>query len=83
MTFECKYPDCNCDGRGCWAKEKAAADLHRALSPSRVEAMAREYCRLMGLDADEGMPWRERWRTIKPVMNEYIAMQLAYERTKP
>ena len=53
------------------------------LSPARVEAMAREYCRLRGLNADEGMPGRERWRTIKPVMNEHIELQLAYERTKP
>lgn len=43
------------------------------LSPARVEAMAREYCRIKGLDAGKRYERQAR---------EFIAMQLAYERTK-
>ena len=63
---------------------EAAPDL---LPPARVEAMAREYCRIMGLDADEQVnPYdesrRNLWQHYAEDAREFIAMQFAYERTK-
>ena len=55
------------------------------LSPARVEAMAREYCRIMGLDADAPVCpqlTRKNWESFKGQVREFIAMHLAYERTK-
>jgi len=56
------------------------------LSPARVEAMARELCRIKGLDAD-GPHAIWSWPNAKDPdllkqCREFIAMQLAYERTK-
>lgn len=86
----CKAPDCNCDGRGCWARQQNEAAAEHALSPARVEAMAREYCRIMGLDADElvelvidiRVPPGPQWKRYERKAREFIAMQLAYEGTK-
>jgi len=63
-----------------------ATTLNAPLSPARVEAMARELCRIKGLDAD-GPHAIWSWPNAKDPdllkqCREFIAMQLAYERTK-
>lgn len=57
------------------------------LSPARVEAMAREYCRITGLNTqDWGYSDSGAFISIldglAPKMREFIALQLASERTK-
>ena len=72
--------------RNCRAEDAAAAKAD-PLSPARVATMAREYCRIMGLDPDELVdPYDEGgwqlWQHYVTDAREFIAMQLAYERTK-
>ncbi len=61
------------------------SDAPDPLSPARVEAMAREYCRIMGLDADSKLypDSPAKWEFHKGQAREFIAMMLAYEGTKP
>ena len=68
-----------CDIAGCYHIREREAD---PLSPARVEAMAREYCRIMGLDGDEFRKNYHNWLPYRTKASEFIAMMDAYERTK-
>ncbi len=82
--YECKAPDCNCNGRGCWAREQNEEADARAMSDASVEAVARAFCKRMGLDPDEYGRFDlgskhpgYRWQFFIVQAREAIAMSLA------
>lgn len=61
------------------------SDAPDPLSPARVEAMAREYCRIMEMDPDErirGTVNSPKWSRYTGQAREFITMQIAYEGIK-
>ena len=77
---ECKAPDCNCDGRGCWAREQNEAAADRAMYDATVEAVARAFCKRMGLAPDRKMPGDLLgWEMHTVAAREAIAMHLAVQ----
>ena len=77
--IECKAPDCNCDGRGCWAREQNEQAEAAALSDANVEAVARAFCKRMGLDPDQRLfdDGPAIWQRKRDLAREAIAMHLA------